>query len=37
MTKDEFGDCMFIILQGECGVYLTSADAGAADAVVGAN
>lgn len=22
MKKDEIGDCMYIIIQGECGVYL---------------
>jgi len=34
MVKDEFGDCMFIIFKGECGIYLTSYDEGSADAVV---
>lgn len=37
MKKDDFGDCMFIILEGECGVYLTCHEHGAADAVVSEN
>lgn len=37
MKKDEFGDCMFIIMEGNCGVYLTLDEHGAADAVVSEN
>lgn len=34
MVKDEFGDCMFVIIKGDCGIYLTAYDEGSADAVV---
>ena len=34
MVKDEFGDCMFIIMKGECGIYLTAFDDGPADAII---
>jgi len=34
MVKDEFGDCMFVIIKGDCGIYLTDYDEGSADAVV---
>lgn len=35
MVKDEFGDCMFVIIKGDCGIYLTAHDEGSPDAVVG--
>ena len=37
MKKGDEGDCMYVTMRGECGIFLTDNALAAADAVVGAN